>query len=631
MNRTRSLQAATGLWLLSCLAAAAALAQAKPAVPTPLVRVNGQVLTGVFLNNLGHVAAPLQGDGAEWVVDWDSQQYPARVVQVQARYGVTLLKVDRDGAFPFAPLAQKPPGFTTRLSLRGVDAAGVPVQRDTTVRRVRRRIAEANLDGSFLELAVAGEPPREGAVLLDPATGEVHGMLLPPIADVPERYAVMASTMSERAALTNVPLGAAELPRGPQIVYPGGRAVPATVRQLRFTLAAGGQELPRARAIQDWRVNTGFWINALTSPLVTQGQGLLGALNGNLYGLDIPQMQRSWVFPNELPVFFPPSANGDRVVCTSGSIGITSWQEADPFLYAFLGAAANRTRRLMVDAGFLNCVEQKTGVYKWSYRTRFLSQAHITGDRVIFGGMGILGALNLSDGKEQWTLPTDRKDTTPEYYSLAGVARDRVWVLGIKVHMEGEGTKEKPYRLVQVGDGMSAVCFNLAGGQKPLWSTRLKATRGAPALSGAMLLSPDGKTCYGASGNDVFAVDAETGARKWQVTTFSAFFGGSLALGDGILFATDAQNKLHALDPADGKSLWTFETARAPLCLPLAQDGVVYVGSLDTWIYALDGRTGRLVWKLETGGKVCGQPRILGNKLYCTSDDGRLTEIELPR
>jgi outer membrane protein assembly factor BamB len=129
----------------------------------------------------------------------------------------------------------------------------------------------------------------------------------------------------------------------------------------------------------------------------------------------------------------------------------------------------------------------------------------------------------------------------------------------------------------------------------------------------------------------MFAVNAETGAVLWQKPAFTSLFGGNLAFGDNLLFATDTQNRLVAVDPADGKVLWNFADAKAPLCSPLAADGLIYVGSLDTWLYALDARSGKVVWKLETGGRICGQPRIIAGKLYCTSDDGQLTEVELPQ
>jgi len=284
----------------------------------------------------------------------------------------------------------------------------------------------------------------------------------------------------------------------------------------------------------------------------------------------------------------------------------------------------------MVDHGYINCVERSSGAYKWVYRTRFLSNARVVGDEVVFAGMGALGVLNLEDGKEVWKLDIDRSDTTPDYYVLGGADAERLWVLATKVAMQGKGVKADPYRLEMQGSPSRVECHSLKARMR-LWATPIPALKDAPALSGMMILAPDQKTCYGATAKDMFAVDAETGALRWQKPVFARFFGGNLSFGDRILFATSSDSLMYAVDPADGNVLWSFNGARAPLCVPLAHEGTVYVGSLDTTLYALDARSGRVVWKFETGGKICGQPHVVGQKLYCTSDDGRLTEIELPQ
>jgi len=144
-------------------------------------------------------------------------------------------------------------------------------------------------------------------------------------------------------------------------------------------------------------------------------------------------------------------------------------------------------------------------------------------------------------------------------------------------------------------------------------------------------MRPDKSVCYGGTANQAFAIDAQSGKLLWQKPVFAGQFTGNMAFGDSMLFATTSDNRVCAVNPTDGTCVWSFDEAKAPPCIPLARDGIVYVGSLDTCVYALDARTGKLNWKLETGGRLCGQPCVVGEKLYCTSDDGSLTEIELPR
>lgn len=605
-------------------------ASARPAVVT--VRAGNKTVSGLVLNTLGHIAAPAVTDGdGDWTVECDGERYPAMVASRAAKYGLVILKVSREKTFPFAVLAQKQASFTGKYALLGLNEAGTATElKEVGIRRVRRRVPEAGLDGSYYELAFAGTAPQPGAALVDPATGEVHGLLLPPLNGLEERLALFTATVSERAAAQNVVLGAAALPKGPSLLFADGRMVEAKVRYLHLGADANRSSLQQTRAIDDWRKYSGFWINHLTSPAGEGSRGYIGSVSGRLYSLDLNSMQRDWLFPNEYPVFAPPSLSTTHVVCTSGSLNLTAWLEVDPVLYTLFGALITKTKRFMVDYGVVNCVDRTSGAFKWSYKTRFLSQAQIVENKVLFAGMGTLGVLNLADGKEVWTLDLDRKDTTPEYYVLAGADAERMWVYATKVTMEGKGITGDPYRLAQQGAPSRVECYSVSS-KALLWSAEIKPEKDAPALSGAMLLSPDRKTCYGAAAKSMFAVDAATGAPRWQTPVFAEFFGGNLSFGDNMLFGNSADHLLYAVDPADGKVLWTFNGAKAAVCAPLAQDGMVYVGSLDTWLYALEARTGKLVWKLETGGKLCGQPRIIGNKLYCTSDDGRLTEIELPQ
>ncbi|MBM3459106.1 MAG: PQQ-like beta-propeller repeat protein, partial [Armatimonadetes bacterium] len=298
-----------------------------------------------------------------------------------------------------------------------------------------------------------------------------------------------------------------------------------------------------------------------------------------------------------------------------------------------------RDKYAMLDRGFVSCVDRQTGQLRWEYpdkpiqeATRFVNEVRIAGDRVGIAGMGILGVLKLADGKPDWLAESPRKDTTPFYYTLAGVTQDRLWSYRVKTRMVGKGIRMDPYRLELEGAPSEVQCYDLAGRGQPRWTTPIGAERRRPALNLALILSADGKSCFGASGGTVFAVDAETGAIRWQKTgIFPAHFAGGMVLGEGILFATGSDARLVALDPNSGEKLWDFTSPTGrPLCTPLAHDGLVYAGSLDGKLYALEGRTGRSAWTLETSSAICGQPVVQGRKLYFTTDDGSLTEFALP-
>ena len=199
-----------------------ALALASPGVgeaPPPgaaavLVQVRERTATGLVLNTLGHIAVPIlsEQDG-DWTVEADGERYPARVVSRQKRYGFLILKVEREKPFAYGVLASKQGQLPGRYVLLARGDGGTPIETPgVTIRQVRRRIPEAGLDGSYYALSIPGDSAPDGSLLLDPATAEVHGVLLPPLQGSADRYAAFAASLAERAALQNVPLGAAELP-----------------------------------------------------------------------------------------------------------------------------------------------------------------------------------------------------------------------------------------------------------------------------------------------------------------------------------------------------------------------------------------------------------------------------------
>ena len=100
---------------------------------------------------------------------------------------------------------------------------------------------------------------------------------------------------------------------------------------------------------------------------------------------------------------------------------------------------------------------------------------------------------------------------------------------------------------------------------------------------------------------------------------------------DGVMYVTSAWSKVFALDPATGRSLWTFDPevpggAGVKGCCDVANRGVafwngkVYVGTFDGRLIALDARTGKQVWSVQTSEAakaytITGAPRIVKGRV----------------
>lgn len=100
---------------------------------------------------------------------------------------------------------------------------------------------------------------------------------------------------------------------------------------------------------------------------------------------------------------------------------------------------------------------------------------------------------------------------------------------------------------------------------------------------------------------------------------------------DGIIYTTTSWSKVHALDGATGKLLWSYdpkvpgETGFKACCDVVNRgaaiyDGKVYVGTLDGRLIALDAKTGKLVWSVVTVDQskpytITGAPRIVKGRV----------------
>ena len=86
--------------------------------------------------------------------------------------------------------------------------------------------------------------------------------------------------------------------------------------------------------------------------------------------------------------------------------------------------------------------------------------------------------------------------------------------------------------------------------------------------------------------------------KKWQ-----ADIGGrlsSVTAADGKVFVASVDtHTVHALDAADGSSLWSYTAGGRVDSPPTVHNGLVLFGSADGWVYALLGSDGRLVWRFR--------------------------------
>src|SRR2546426_8144110 len=156
---------------------------------------------------------------------------------------------------------------------------------------------------------------------------------------------------------------------------------------------------------------------------------------------------------------------------------------------------------------------------------------------------------------------------------------------------------------------------------KGVWMTRLKGSGlgGKYSLEASPLVK-DG-IMYVITGNDdVFALDAKTGAILWEYwsgidqkisTVCCGWVNRGLAMGEGLLFFGQLDANVVALDMKTGKLAWKtpiekWENGYGITSAPLYYDGIVYSGitggefGVRGRLTALDAKTGAILWRWET-------------------------------
>ncbi len=133
----------------------------------------------------------------------------------------------------------------------------------------------------------------------------------------------------------------------------------------------------------------------------------------------------------------------------------------------------------------------------------------------------------------------------------------------------------------------------------------------------------DGTVYIGSWGNfgSLYAVDVETGQRKWRFRTGDTVFS-SPAITDGIVYFGSADGHLYAVDAMTGQEKWRFKTDGGVSSSQAITNEIVYFGSNDEHLYAVDAMAGQEKWRFKTDGGVSSSPAIANGTVYFGSNGG---------
>jgi outer membrane protein assembly factor BamB len=122
----------------------------------------------------------------------------------------------------------------------------------------------------------------------------------------------------------------------------------------------------------------------------------------------------------------------------------------------------------------------------------------------------------------------------------------------------------------------------------------------------------------GSTSGSLFALDAQTGAIRWQHAIGQFLNDATPVVAGRVVFVGANRTWIEALDATDGQQLWAAnlgETIKAP---PTYADGLVLVNATTT-TYALNARTGAVRWRFHekgSGWPTQAAPAVWGQIVY---------------
>jgi outer membrane protein assembly factor BamB len=161
----------------------------------------------------------------------------------------------------------------------------------------------------------------------------------------------------------------------------------------------------------------------------------------------------------------------------------------------------------------------------------------------------------------------------------------------------------------------------------PLWRYRLDAAPASAPLEsqGTVLLTDRSGTLH--------ALDAASGAPRWQYTAGQRITTAPLACQDRLFIAAWKPDRLVCLHAATGKPLWQKKGSGAFAAQPFIVDGNVYAADRAGVLQGWDPRTKRsvfrtdgILWDPETQG----EPVVHHGVLYVTTRRGTVRALRLP-
>lgn len=147
------------------------------------------------------------------------------------------------------------------------------------------------------------------------------------------------------------------------------------------------------------------------------------------------------------------------------------------------------------------------------------------------------------------------------------------------------------------------------------------------AIVGSPALGEDGTVFIGSFGNEMVAINGQSGKVKNRYTTNGWVWAGPVLAGDKLYFG-DLTGNLYALNTADLSQVWKVQPdaseTRKIADKPLVTQDTIYFSSESGNLFALSLADGSTRWSKPAGGKLNAAPVAAGDLILVAPDSGPL-------
>ena len=154
-------------------------------------------------------------------------------------------------------------------------------------------------------------------------------------------------------------------------------------------------------------------------------------------------------------------------------------------------------------------------------------------------------------------------------------------------------------------------------------SVRFTVNVGAGISESGPGIAWNGDVVFGADNHTIYDYSTTYGRMHWTFQTHGVIFSSPAFLSDGTVIMGSYftlpgvassgvfDGNVYALDAQTGKKKWAYQTGGAVgSSAAVGLDDTVYIGSNDGYMYALNGQTGKLKWKFNAGGIIESSPLL---------------------